>query len=530
MSEFNLLDEKWIRVLSEDGSSEVGILELFENAHKYKSLNGELPTQNFALLRLLLAIMYAALCENFDSFKDAILLWTAIYNQSKFDSNTIRDYLEKHRERFYLFDDKFPFYQIPYKDIRLLYKSDDKPSGVGRLVGEISESDNKTSLFSTYSGEGKEYTSYAEAARWLLHLMIYDVASYGKNSKKYGYLTDKKSGYNGFSWAGQLGGAYIEGENMFDTLMKNFVIANFNDNKLWKQGKPAWEKAVSGEIANKLNIPPECPVELLTHQSRKIKLEKANDSVVGVRIYGGDWFDYNNYFKIEQMTLWEQSEIKGEKFIYPRKHDISSMFWAGVESIVAPQKSCPKIGVIDWCNYLIEEDLIPDFQIKICAVGAEYSSQKSSLKELYFDSLEFSAEILHSTDKESIIFANRIRDEVNKTINYLIPAYSKLAFDLYISSGGDKIKKSDIEEKARAEAYYLLDVPLRNWILRINSNDDMEEKSKEWRNVSRTFIKKAGDNLIKKHNLMICKERGGTNVAKAHYEFIGKIKRMGVTN
>ena len=54
---FNLLYEPWIKVLLPDLSErEVSLLELFENAHLYRSLSGETETQNAAILRLFLAI------------------------------------------------------------------------------------------------------------------------------------------------------------------------------------------------------------------------------------------------------------------------------------------------------------------------------------------------------------------------------------------------------------------------------------------------------------------------------------------
>ena len=39
--------------------------------------------------------------------------------------------------------------------------------GASKLNGEISESGNKTRIFSAYSGEQKSHLTYAQAARWL---------------------------------------------------------------------------------------------------------------------------------------------------------------------------------------------------------------------------------------------------------------------------------------------------------------------------------------------------------------------------
>lgn len=56
--EFNLLDEPWIRVMTEDCTVvECSLMQVLLNSHQYQRLAGELPTQDVALLRLLLAIL-----------------------------------------------------------------------------------------------------------------------------------------------------------------------------------------------------------------------------------------------------------------------------------------------------------------------------------------------------------------------------------------------------------------------------------------------------------------------------------------
>ncbi len=60
MNRFNLLEEPWIFVISDTkGSLElVSLVQLFQNAHKYKQLAGETQMQNFAILRMLLAVLH----------------------------------------------------------------------------------------------------------------------------------------------------------------------------------------------------------------------------------------------------------------------------------------------------------------------------------------------------------------------------------------------------------------------------------------------------------------------------------------
>ena len=59
MGRYNLLDEAWIPVLRKDTGKvdEVSLLTLFSQAQEYYALAGEMETQNFAVLRVLLAIL-----------------------------------------------------------------------------------------------------------------------------------------------------------------------------------------------------------------------------------------------------------------------------------------------------------------------------------------------------------------------------------------------------------------------------------------------------------------------------------------
>ena len=57
--EFNLIDKAWIRVARFDGEvEEKSLSEVLRNAHKYKSLAGEMAAQDIAVLRCLIALIH----------------------------------------------------------------------------------------------------------------------------------------------------------------------------------------------------------------------------------------------------------------------------------------------------------------------------------------------------------------------------------------------------------------------------------------------------------------------------------------
>lgn len=58
--EFNLLREPWVRVRTQDGTIRtVSLTDALLHAHAYVDLAGEMPTQDAAMLRLLLAVLHA---------------------------------------------------------------------------------------------------------------------------------------------------------------------------------------------------------------------------------------------------------------------------------------------------------------------------------------------------------------------------------------------------------------------------------------------------------------------------------------
>ena len=203
MSRFNLLEEPWILVMTDDrgSSDEVSLIQLSENAHRYKQQAGETQMQNFAILRLLLAVLHAVfsrfdargkpypylvinerlsqtrrldeddLEEHADNLMDT---WEALWGRKAFPEIVV-EYLERWKDRFYLFDDKHPFYQVtreellkrPIKAGRGSNPTQIRPKTLHRT---ITESGNKKALFAPrYEAHAnKDRMNEAELARWLV--------------------------------------------------------------------------------------------------------------------------------------------------------------------------------------------------------------------------------------------------------------------------------------------------------------------------------------------------------------------------
>lgn len=107
---FNLLDEPWIPVQLTNGEfRDVGLLELFEDADRVQSLAETSPPNLIALYRILLAITHRALTMSVGQWRDAD---RAEWCKNGFPEGAIRSYLERSRERFWLFHPEWPFMQV----------------------------------------------------------------------------------------------------------------------------------------------------------------------------------------------------------------------------------------------------------------------------------------------------------------------------------------------------------------------------------------------------------------------------------
>ena len=116
--EFDLLTEPWIRVRLKDNTvQEVSLTEALVSAQDYVDLAGEMPTQDAAVLRLLLAVLFTVFSrvnvegepEPLEKRGQALRRWSELWQLGHFPAEPIRDYLEQWKDRFWLFHPTHPF-------------------------------------------------------------------------------------------------------------------------------------------------------------------------------------------------------------------------------------------------------------------------------------------------------------------------------------------------------------------------------------------------------------------------------------
>lgn len=493
--EFNLLEEPWIRVMTEDCTvRECSLTEVLVHSHQYRRLAGELPTQDVAVLRLLLAVLHTVFyrmdpqgAENpIESWRDATNRWAAIWEQGKIPEKPIREYLEGWRGRFWLFHPEQPFYQVPEAQGGTAYTA-------AKLNGELSESSNKIRLFAGRSGAGKESLSYGEAARWLLYINGFDDTSAKPKGKG---LPSPGAG-----WMGQLGLIYAEGKNLFETLLLNLVLLNA-EKQPWGDPKPVWERDKPKSAERTEIVMPDNQAELLTLQSRRLLLIRDGNRVVGYTLLGGDFFSKIDAFS-EQMTLWRQVEGKKNEDSYdrPRRWTPERQSWRDFGVIAGNTNGGRLPGVVSWIALLKNRRILSrQSVVHFRTAGVNYGDKDFFVADILQDHLDFHTELLDEAGKNWVEQIQLKLDQTDRAAQIV----GKLAESLYLAGGGQPGDKAQEASYRRGiQSYYnAVDLPFRRWLLSIdpqggNDQDIRDRKDAQWRQEARDIAMKLGNEMVR---------------------------------
>ncbi len=503
--EFNLLEEPWIRVITPElEQKEVSLIEALVYSHTYKELSGEMPTQDAAILRVLLAVVETIFYrytvdgeeeelseENDSDIVDVLERWRDYWDKQSFPEEIIRKYLKDCQERFWLFHPDNPFWQVGNLQYGTEY-------GIECLLGNIKESNNKATRhhFSMRDGEELKYLNYAEAARWLIHLNAYAV-----NLK-----VDKKAPGPGLPVGigkmGQLGFIMVNGENLFQILMLNLCPLK-NGIKLWGLPKPVWEKEACREQGCKIVSPDNLP-ELYTIQSRRIMLKRNNEHVTGFRAIGGDFYPVEEEFN-EQMTLWREIVIdkktKEKKYI-PQLHNPEIYAWRELPTMFQENKKYIP-GIIQWLNVLKKEhkDILKFVTFR--TIGIVYGDKMNyTYGDCVNDTVSMSAEMLSQLDG---IWIRVISEEVEKCQSVAAKAIDHFSSKICKLFYGNGNLKGAIKSKLAQNYYFSINKGFREWLISIiPSESKIEEKREEWRKQSLLFAKKVVEDYISTLDITIC--------------------------
>ncbi len=481
--EFNLLDEAWISVRTRDcRQKEVGLKELLLHAEDYADLAGETKTQDFALLRLILALMHTIFSRydiygekraDDDDIDFSSHNWEEIWRMGRIPPAPIEKYFSEWYDRFWLFDEKYPFYQSNEVE------GTSNVYGTAKMIGSMSESGNKIRLFSDYLSIGKTNKNdriipldYKQAARWLVNFQCFDDVADENPSLKCKSRPAK-------IWTSKLHLIAIKGDNLFETIMLNYV-ADYDG--LVKE-RPSWEmtdcerKALfPKEGSNKTEVAiPDNQAELLTLQSRCVYLYRENERVVGYYIAGGAYFEVDD-LPLEQMTIWQYYKKEGFK---PQTCDETKFIWQEFGDIVmdlgdSNSEKRREPGVINYfSNHLLAKGKIDeDYMLKTVTAAVVYDDgkpQSCPVINIVSDSLTFHAALLRDAGE-------RWRYMIIEKIAKCEEAARKIA-SLSISvqeaagASGDKLSG----DTAKQQFYHRIDRVFRLWLKELDVKNDIEE-------------------------------------------------------
>lgn len=217
MSHFNLIDEPWIPVCFPDGSrAELGVRDTLLRVKDIAVIEDPSPLVVASLHRFLLAVLYRVLEGPTDI--DQAKSWF----KSGLPRERIEAYLAKWRDRFWLFDEKYPFGQIP--------DFEPKTWRAWTVLAAEHNADNAKVLFDHIDVTRAGTVSPGMAARWLLAMQTFSVSA-GKS----------EFSHTGTAPSATAAMALPLGLNLEDTLLLSLVPQN---RAVVVQDLPVWERNV----------------------------------------------------------------------------------------------------------------------------------------------------------------------------------------------------------------------------------------------------------------------------------------------
>lgn len=479
---FNLIDEPWITVVTDDGAArDVSLAEAFAQARQIRRIVGEVPTQSFAILRLLLAILHRASGgpQSIEQWQHASEHWDDVVGW-------VNTYLEAMRGRFDLRDPAVPFFQVAG-----LHAESGAVSGLDKLIADVP---NGEPYFTTRIGRGIEQITWAEAARWVVHVQAFD-----PNGIRTGVVGDDRSKGGrsypiGPAWAGQLGGLHAVGSDLAATLLLNLVVPDAINVLSGPDDLPVWEREPLGPGADLSNGgEPRGLVDLYTWQARRVLLV-GDVAVTGLVLGQGDRMTPQNRHFIEPLTAWRFSDPQTKRFgaetYMAREHDPERALWRGLSGLLphvaettrgAKPARFQVPGVVSWVSSSAVAGVVGGSTVQLRAVGVKYGSNQSTFAEIIDDEVMLPLALL--TDA---VLAQAAVDAVNDA-DAAVQALGALGKNVAVAAGAST-EDDGPWDRARERAYASLDEPYRAWLATLGTEPDPQRSRQNWQEQVRQIV------------------------------------------
>jgi CRISPR system Cascade subunit CasA len=499
---FDLRDERWIRVTYLDGrSKEVSIRQIFQDSAEIAEISGDIPQQELPILRLLLAILRRSFGNPDLSDSARRSWWIGTWEAGCFDCDRLNGYLDRFGCEFNLFG-PHPFYQTA----DLAYQSG-KVDPIAEAIADVPKEDSF--LFSMRGKGDTRPLGFAEAARWLVFLQAYDIAGIktpvnGNTHVKSGKVYPP-SGVPSTGWLGSICGVFVEGDNLFQTLMWNLdVFDKTADLELFgnPDDLPAWERAQA--VSDYLVRKPDGPADLETLQTRRIRLVATDDdtAVSGVIMCYGDLVHPVWAHEAERMTAWRESPEQQKKLgtpdvpLMPVRLDGSKEIWRGLSSLLAMSDKAADLrpGVVVWMDRMRTtvgwRGKFPQ-SVVIHVQGMEYGTQAAVYSNGVDDSMRIGS-AMACDDVRAVAEAVSFVDRIDRAV------YELSLFEARIKQiSGSKNASPKTSTDIRESAYQSIDPLFREYLAGFTEDVDPAEYTMEWMQKARNMILGLGSSLVR---------------------------------
>lgn len=483
---FPLTTSPWISCLAADGSTiEISLRDLFDGEHPVLALRGDSPTQDYAVLRVLLAIFWRAhratldlrpsATLDFDDWRDEA--WERAADGLRDDA--VLEYLDRYADRLDLLHPATPFMQVAD-----LHTQSGSTSPVTRIIPEA-----EGHYFTMRAGDAIDSLTFSEAARWLIHAQAYDYSGI-----KSGAVGDTRvqggRGYPiGTGWTGMTGGTTVLGSTLRETL-----VLNTTSDSLFgaDDDRPVWEREPDGPAERAVSVPAGA-ADILTWQSRRIRLFHDGEVVTAVLVSNGDRIpDAGANVDADPMTPYRFSSNKSTRsrdVYYPKPFDTERMMWRALEPLVAlggdlelvnGMKPPKRPRTLDALAILQAQGLGEEqWVLNLRLTSASYGPQASSAAATVDGRIDIPRALLH---ENSALARVTVLDAARATLSAAVEL-GKYAGNLLVAAGGEYEFQAPQTDSLLGE----LEPAFRSWLRHLRL-DALDEYAAAWQKHVRSAV------------------------------------------
>lgn len=512
-STFNLLDEPWIMCM--DGANQqvaLSIRDIFSGRGDARKVVGDSPTQDYAVLRVLLAIFWRAhaldIAEAYGSDWDDFD-WPEWFDElheqlvGEQRDDVVLNYLDAYEDRFDLLSPTAPFMQVAD-----LHTKSGATRPVSFIVPEAADN-----FFTMRTAEGRESLALDEAARWLIHAQAYDFSGIKSGAEGDSRVKGGKGYPIGTGWTGRTGGTVVLGSGgLLETLILNTppsAVLDSEEGGAVSTDTPVWERepdtaAQRPGSNDDIGAVPNGAVDLATWQARRIRLFFEDERAVQVLVSNGDRIpDAGKNVMGDPMTPYRYSpnqSKKGQTAYYPRPYDPTRTMWRALDALIALEddpgfdnnkNKAPKrprnlsnLADLEADGYLDKNAL------DLALVSMEYGPQESSVASTFIATIGLPLVVLRADDTGRRV-RNAVRTSAEKTSKAAI-SLGWFAGQLLVAAGGDYEFGTSTADRfyARLEPLFL------SWMSRLSS-DAAETAQVEWQKQVREQVLRDARELLR---------------------------------